>query len=211
MQKATEALAREHRTIEKVVVVMGRVLEQLSSGRNIDAEILRDLLDFFRIFCDQYHRGREESYLFPLLEAKGVPPTGCPIAVLREEHGNSQLLVDDLSSSVADYLADRQSSTSELIGALQNLVTFFPAHIWKEEYLLLPMAEKVLSAADQEKLLQQFDLAELDMGGSINSEFEALADHLSERAESCPRCSGARPTQPFGIGMVWDAVARHDR
>ncbi len=195
MQKATEVLTREHRTIEKVVVVMGRILEQLGSGRSIDAEILRDLLDFFRIFCDQFHQGREESYLFPLLEARGVPSTSCPIEVLREEHGNSPLLVDDLSSAVADYLANRQSSTLKLIDTLQNLVTFLPAHLWKEEYLLLPMAEKILSAADQEKLLQQFDLAELDMGGSINSEFEALADNLSERVGSCPRCSGGRPTQ----------------
>ncbi len=192
MTNATEALEREHRTIEKVLAVMARVQKQLSLNHDVDAEILRDLLEFMRIFCDQYHQAREESYLFPLLEERGIPATGCPIAVLKSEHGKILGLVNDLSESTAVYLADHRLGKAKLKEALDNLVGFFPGHIWKEDYLLFPMAEKVLSSSDQEMLLQQFDLAELDLGGRINEEFEALAENLSSRVDCCPQCVSPR-------------------
>ncbi|MDT8068123.1 MAG: hemerythrin domain-containing protein [Terriglobia bacterium] len=189
MTNAMETLEREHRTIEKVLAVMARVQEQLDLKHDINAEILRDLLQFMRIFCDQYHQAREEGYLFPLLEERGIPATGCPIAVLKSEHGKILRLVNELSESTAAYLADGHSGRSNLKEALHNLMSFFPEHIWKEDYLLFPMAEKVLSPSDQEILLRQFALAELDLGGRINEEFEALAENLSERVECCPQCS----------------------
>ena len=189
MTNATEVLEREHRTIEKVLAVMARVQEQLNLGHDIDAEILRDILQFMRIFCDQHHQAREESYLFPMLEARGVPPMGCPLAILKGEHEKILRLVNVLSESTAGYLADRRVGKPNLKEALHRLVVLFPEHIWKEDYLLFPMAEKVLSASEQETLLQQFDLAELDLGGRINEEFEALAENLSTRAGSCPQCS----------------------
>ena len=192
MTNATETLEREHRIIEKVLAAMTRILEQLDLNRNIDGEILRDLLDFMRVFCDQYHQAREESYLFPMLEAKGIPATGCPIAVLKGEHIKIFRLVEEFSAAAAPYLVEASSGRSSLRQAIHNLVTFFPAHIWKEEYLLFPMAEKILSASDQETLLQQFDLAEMDMGGAISPAFEALAENLSERVGRCPQCSASR-------------------
>lgn len=192
MTNATTTLEHEHRTIEKVLAVMARLHEQLDLYHDIDPEILRDLLQFMRIFCDQYHQAREESYLFPLLEARGIPVTGCPMAVLKSEHVKILHLVNELSDSTAAYLGDQRVGRAALKEAFQNLVAFFPGHIWREDYLLFPMAEKVLSPSDQEILLQQFDLAELDLGGRINEEFEALAENLSTRVESCPQCAASR-------------------
>ncbi len=192
MTTATEALEREHRTIEKVLAVMARLQEQVALDHAVEPEVLRDLLQFMRIFCDQYHQAREESYLFSLLEERGIPATGCPIATLKSEHGTILRLVNELSESTAAYLADRRLGKLNLKEALHKLVTFFPGHIWKEDYLLFPMAEKVLSSSDQEMLLEQFDVAEFDMGGRVNEEFEALAENLSSRVGSCPQCIGHR-------------------
>lgn len=192
MTNATKTLEREHRTIEKVLAVMARLQEQLDLNHDLDAEILRDLLQFMRIFCDQYHQAREESYLFPLLEERGIPVTGFPMEVLKNEHGKILHLVNMLSESTAVYLSDRCLGKQNLKEAFRNLVIFFPEHIWREDYLLFPMAEKVLSSSDQEMLLQQFDLAELDLGGRINEEFEALAENLSRRVGCCPQCDAPR-------------------
>ncbi len=170
---------------------MDRVVEQLDLNREIVGEVLRDLLDFMRVFCDQFHNSREESYLFPTLEARGVPMSGCPIAVLKGEHVRIRRLVEEFSSAVADYLGNRELGMRGMSEALHNIGTFLPAHLWKEEYLLLPMAEKVLSASDQQTVLEQLDLAELDMGGQINSGFETLAENLSVRVGVCPQCAAA--------------------
>jgi hemerythrin-like domain-containing protein len=56
------------------------------------------------------------------------------------------------------------------------LAEFFPDHIWKEDYLLLPMAEKVLSAEDKRSLANSLHLIESMKG--------AEAQHALERFSS---------------------------
>ena len=160
MGKATEALEREHQVIQKAVAVMARMVDQLELKHSIEADLLRDLVQFMRVFGDQCHHGKEESYLFPLLEKRGVPATGCPLSALKGEHVKGRQLMADLASAAATYIADEESGRLSLIQVLQSLITLYPAHIWKEDYLLFPMATKVLSGEDDELLLQQFVVVE---------------------------------------------------
>ena len=81
MGKATEALEREHQVIQKAVAVMARVADQLELKHAVEADLLQDLVQFMRVFDDQCHHGKEETYLFPLLESRGVPTEGTPDAM----------------------------------------------------------------------------------------------------------------------------------
>ena len=188
MRKATEALEREHKVIQKVVAVMVQLVAQLELRHAVDANVLRDLLQFMRIFSDQCHHGKEESYFFPYLESKGVPATGCPLSALKGEHAKSRQLMDHLNSAAAAYIADSEKGRLTLIQVLQSLVALYPAHIWKEDYLLFPMADKILSDADLELLLRQFETAEKGLGTDTHDTFERLADDLSRRIDHCPQC-----------------------
>jgi hemerythrin-like domain-containing protein len=73
MLRATDSLEQEHRTIEKIVRVIGVLADELAENREIDGDILRDLCRFLRVYGHQCHHGKEESYLFPMLESHGVP------------------------------------------------------------------------------------------------------------------------------------------
>ena len=64
---------------------------------------------------------------------------------------------------------------------LRNLVQFYPAHIWKEEYLLFPMARKVLSDEDDERLLKEFRSVESDIYAYAHERYEQLATELEIR------------------------------
>jgi hemerythrin-like domain-containing protein len=187
--KATESLEREHESIQKAVAVMSRLVEQLELKHLVEADLLRDLIQFMRVFGDQCHHGKEDSYLFPLLEQRGVPAAGCPLAVLKAEHVKGRHLMDDLALASAAYIADKENGRLGLIHALQSLVTLYPAHIWKEDYLLFPMATKVLSSEDDELLLQQFTVAESGLGSHAHGTYEALADAMTQRVGECPQCS----------------------
>lgn len=189
MGKATESLEREHESIQKAVAVMSRIIEQLELKHSVEADLLQDLIQFMRVFGNQCHHGKEESYLFPLLEQRGVPATGCPLAVLKSEHVKGRQMMGELASASAAYIADRESGRLGLIGALQSLVTLYPAHIWKEDYLLFPMATKVLSGEDDELLLQQFAVAESGLGSHAHGTYEALAEAMTQRVGECPQCS----------------------
>jgi hemerythrin-like domain-containing protein len=181
MEKATQVLEHEQKIIRKVMTVMAELLEQLEARRTIDADLLRDIVQFMRIFCDQCHHAKQQSYLFPLLESKGMPTAGNPITDLQKEHQKGRLLTGELSLACSIYIADQGTGRLRLMQALHGLVTLYGAHMWKEEYFLLPMADKILSAEDHKMLVHQFRAAESDIGVDAHCAYEALAEDLQKR------------------------------
>lgn len=181
MLRAVESLEREHRTIEKVIRVVSVLVEELTDSRKVDDDLLRDLCRFLRVYSNQCHHGKEESYLFPELEAYGVPVEGCPLGALRHEHERSRMLTQALAQAASAYSADPYSGRQAFLEVLRELATFYPAHIWKEEYLLFPLAAKVLSADDDNQLLQNFASVESDIFSDAHQTYEQLAANLAER------------------------------
>lgn len=173
--KATETLEHEHRVIEQVASACGVCAEVLRGGTKVPTDVLESIVDFFRQYGDRYHRQAEEA-LLSLLRDKGVPAGACPIVVINYENEKRKTLVDQLSSAVSAYVESSGAVSETLINTLQALAEFFPDHIWKEDYLLLPMAEKVLSEEDKRSLAVSLHL--------IDSMKGAEAQHAIERFSS---------------------------
>jgi hemerythrin-like domain-containing protein len=188
MEKATQVLEHEQKIIRKVMTVMGQILEQLEARCTVDADLLRDVVQFMRIFCDQCHHGKQQSYLFPLLESKGMPTAGCPMTDLKRELEKGRLLTGELSLACSTYIATQGTGRLRLMQALQGLVTLYDAHMWKEEYFLFPMADKMLSAEDHELLVRQFRAAESDIAVGAHCAFETLAEDLQKRVGLTEQC-----------------------
>jgi hemerythrin-like domain-containing protein len=170
--KATETLEHEHRVIEEVASACGVCAEVLRGGTKVPIDVLESIVDFFRKYGNRYHRQAEEA-LLSVLHDKGVPTAACPIVVINYENQKRQTLVDQLTSAVNAYVESGGAVRETLASTLQALAEFFPDHIWKEEYLLLPMAEKVLSEEDRNSLADSLNL--------IDSMKGAEARHAVER------------------------------
>jgi hemerythrin-like domain-containing protein len=188
MEKATQVLEHEQKIIRKVIMVMAYILEQLEARRTVDADLLRDVVQFIRIFCDQCHHAKQESYLFPLLESKGMPRAGNPVTDLKREHEKGRLLTGELSLACSEYIANQGTGRVSLMHALHAILVFYGTHMWKEKYFLLPIADKMLSAHDHEHLMHQFRAAESDIGLDAHSAYEALAEDLQNRVARCEQC-----------------------
>jgi hemerythrin-like domain-containing protein len=170
--KATETLEHEHRVIEEVASACGVCAEVLRGGTKVPTDVLESIVDFFRKYGDRYHRQAEEA-LLSVLHDKGVPTAACPIVVINYENQKRQTLVNQLTSAFIAYVESGGAVRETLVSTLQALAEFFPDHIWKEEYLLLPMAEKVLSEGDKNSLADSLNL--------IGSMKGAEARHAVER------------------------------
>ena len=179
-RKPTEELEHEHRIIQQVVGGMAVLVEKLESGKEIDAAVLTDLFEFMRTFGDKCHHGKEEIYLFKLLEKKGVPVSGCPLAVLLHEHEKGRNLLADLKLTSETYIRTPGAGREALIGTLRRLIELYPSHIWKEDYLLFPMADKILSDTEQEELSARFEQHESEIGIDVHHGFEQLAGRILE-------------------------------
>jgi hemerythrin-like domain-containing protein len=73
MPSAILVLRKEHDAILKMLSAMEEAARRIESGKPVAPETLESLLEFFRLFADRCHHGKEEDLLFPLLESRGLP------------------------------------------------------------------------------------------------------------------------------------------
>ncbi len=178
IEKPTDILEKEHRVIERAVAAMMRAADDLEAGHEVDVKLLSSIVVFMRGYADRIHQGKEEADLFPLLVAKGIPSEGWPIAALMAEHRRGRALVGEFVHALAAYARDSSSGRADLVQKLRELTDLYPDHIWKEDYLLFPMTNSVLSLGDQETLRKDFEAAEGALDAEIHRQFEQWTPDL---------------------------------
>ena len=184
---ATESLELEHRKLARVADACEILADELLQGSKIPANILESLADFLRLYAEQYHR-QEEKWLFGMLRQKGVPAETWLVAGLSRENDKLKVLVDQLGNAVDAYSSADVLMTGSLADILRSLAELYQDHIWKEDYLLLPMADKILSDADQQVLTETFHAIE----GNFGAEAHRSIARLSAAIKTCPLCSSDR-------------------
>jgi len=183
VKKPTEILEEEHHIIQAMVGVMAALGEDLEKGKDIEPGILRDVIEFMQVFGDKCHHGKEENHLFPLLEKKGVPVNGCPLGILVHDHQSARKLVTDLASAGDAYEKEAEWAREVLRASLNGLVNLYPGHIWKEDYLLFPMTDKILTSEEQHNLLEKFELVEMTIGKDVHQRFEQMVEKLTGQVQ----------------------------
>ncbi len=184
MIKPTEILENEHRIIAKVVGAAPILADRLETGQTVDMKMLQEIVGFMHTFADKCHQGKEEEMLFPALVHKGVPMQGCPVGVLTAEHTKGRILVKELSESVAAFQGGDSRAKEAIIKTLRGIAALYPNHIWKEDYLLFPLTNKVLSSEEQQNLFQRFEQVEERIGHDTHQHYEQFAEGLSESTQN---------------------------
>jgi hemerythrin-like domain-containing protein len=87
-------------------------------------------------------------------------------------------LVSELAAAVEAFGRGDASARDALIKSLRGITELYPNHIWKEDYLLFPMANKVLGPAEQKDLLEKFAQVETEIGRDAHHRFEQMAREL---------------------------------
>jgi len=178
---AVEMLEAEHRVIQRMVAGMSVLADQLEGGEPVDVSLLESIVAFLRTFADRLHHGKEESFLFPALIRRGVPAQGCPIGGLTMEHQKGRVMVGELADAIRGYAAGEPPARENLVKSLRALVAFYPSHIWKEDYLLFPLAGKVLTPEDQQELMDKFETVERELGLDVHEGFDKMTAELERK------------------------------
>lgn len=174
-----EMLEAEHRVILKIVGTLGVLADAFEAGRRVQAQTLRDLVEFMRTFADRCHHGKEEAHLFPALASHGVPTQGCPIGGLTHEHQKGRTLVAELDQATqAHFKQSTPEAKAEIVRCLRGLAALYPNHLWKEDYMVFPMSVRMLTEADNAELQRKFEAVEAEIGSEVHHRMEALAEKL---------------------------------
>lgn len=179
MPTATEILRHEHDAILKMISATEEVARRLDRGTRVRPEILGNLLEFFRLFADRCHHGKEEALLFPLLESKGLPRQGGPIGVMLHEHDEGRGFIKQMAEAAEAYKTAPESAGPRWAEPARNYSALLRAHIDKENNILFRIAEQILSPDEQARLAEDFEKVEVEkMGAGTHERLHAMMDQL---------------------------------
>lgn len=131
---------------KKILEGLTALQEAVSAA--IDKEAVKIFLDFTREFAEPHHH-KEEEVLFPKLEEKGIPNEGGPIGMMLLEHDSKRGYVKALSEALTE---GNNEKIKENALAIVNLMR---DHIYKEDNILYPCAEDVLSEEEMSSLYEK--------------------------------------------------------
>ncbi len=155
--KALQQLKNEHGPLRKQMDAFFVQAKQViameeSSSRLLEMTELRRLVVEFERELGP-HSEREEGILFPAMVKYIGRETG-PIAVMEYEH-------DQAKKNLASFLAHTEDITEGM--DMRNIANYavqayliLTDHFMKEERVLFPMAQQMLTLEEKEELLSQF-------------------------------------------------------
>ncbi len=175
---AIKQMTVEHRYIETVVKSLRHAASALDQGRRLNAQKLRDAVEFLRIYADLRHHQREEAIFFPVLVKRGVPAQGCPLGGLNHEHGKGRALVSALDEWITFYEQQRPGADIELRQTLQAIADLYEKHLWMEDAMVFPMARRLITASDNRELKQRFADLDVQIGVETIQRLEKFSESL---------------------------------
>ena len=182
MNTATATLRTEHEAIISMLDATEVVARNISSGTLPSAETLQGLLEFFKVFADRCHHGKEEDLLFPLLETKGLPRSHGPIGVMLHEHEQGRELIRRMTAAADQFSGGNLDAAEGWALAAGAYAMLLRAHIQKENNILFMMAEGMLTGAEQSALAADFEKLEVEkLGEGTHARLHRLMHQL--RAE----------------------------
>ena len=183
---ATAILRKEHDAILQMLDVSETLAQRLSAGMAVEPERLTEMLEFFQIFADRCHHGKEEDLLFPLLERKGLLRAGGPVGVMLDEHEQGRALVRSMNESARGFREREATAGRRYADASRRYAALLRQHIDKENQILFLLADRLLSAAEQDELVEAFERVEAEkIGAGTHERLHALMQKLSASLLPC--------------------------
>lgn len=177
----TEILKHEHKIVLLVLEGAAREAAAIYDTGMIDDEKLNRMVDFFQNFVDRCHHAKEEKHLFPRLQLRDSSKVSSPIEVMLSEHEEGRLRVNAISGAIDPACVGDPPAVAALHENLSAYVELLRAHIEKENNVLFPMADHILSADDQRELVAAFELIETEeLGEGTHEKYHQLAHDLAD-------------------------------
>jgi DUF438 domain-containing protein len=169
-------LMDDHQATEKVLTAVERML---AASASLDKKVLASALAYLTEYADKCHNRKEEDHLFPLIESRGIPREGGPLAVMLAEHEQSRALLGRLKPLIDSYVSGTQSAIEPLRETFSEYAALLKSHYWKENDILFPMALRHLSQEDGAELITGFEKTEAALGDDARARYHRLADEIA--------------------------------
>ena len=176
-----EQLQEEHQGITLMLKILEKVCVKMEAQEKVNPDHLERIVEFFRVFADKCHHGKEEDLLFPEMEKAGIPRERGPIGVMLAEHTQGRAFVRGMGEAASRYKQDDPRGRIDFVEKARNYISLLTQHIQKENNMLFPMGDRILAKKTQGKLVEGFENLEREkIGAGTHEALHQLLHHLQE-------------------------------
>jgi hemerythrin-like domain-containing protein len=169
----------EHRLIERMIALLDREVGRINAGGKVNPGFLMVAVDFIRTYADRTHHGKEEDILFRDLAKKELSPEHKKtMDELFEEHRSARKIVARLVSARESYVAGDSKASKDIVACLQELASFYPVHIEKEDKHFFYPCLEYFSKVEQDAMLEEFWEFDRKL---IHEKYQKTVDELEQR------------------------------
>jgi hemerythrin-like domain-containing protein len=181
--EATDVLMEEHRIIERLLDSLDLAADRLESGKPVRPGFFIEAAEFIRGFADGCHHRKEEGFLFPALEAAGMPRDGGPVGVMLHEHDTGRALTKAMREA-AERLQDGDAPAKSAVAEnARGYAALLRQHIQKENMILFRMADRFIQGAARDQLTAAFAQVEREeTGAGVHEKYLGMLDGLEREA-----------------------------
>jgi hemerythrin-like domain-containing protein len=151
-------LMTEHRLIERMVAQLKNEFSRIQAIQEVNPRFIEVATDFFRVYADICHHGKEEHILFSELNEKPLSPEHrAMMEELIHEHVFARTIVKELIEYNKSYEHGNTDVLPNIVHTLDLVTSFYPSHIEKEDkHFFLPSME-YFSREEQDHMLEAFN------------------------------------------------------
>jgi hemerythrin-like domain-containing protein len=181
MATATEPLAAlysEHRSIAAVLAALEALVRERRDRRaKIDPRVFRAALYYLDVFAEREHHPKEEQALFARLRSR-TREADAVLDELGREHESGERAMRELEQALVRFEEGGDAEFPAFAAAVERFIGRYREHMRKEERDVMPLARRVLDAADWAAIEAAFAAHRDPLAGAGTDDYDALFQRI---------------------------------
>jgi hemerythrin-like domain-containing protein len=182
--KSTVLLRDEHRIIQLFLSAAELEIATIRKSHRLNREKLHCILDFLTNYVGWAHHNKEEKYLFVKIKERCREDMSIPVAVMVHEHAEGRSRIRTIQEAVT-VAGNDEAAAAKIADSFADYVHFMNNHINKENKVIFPLADRLLTSLDQLVLAEKFakvDREVLDEGAKLK--YHQLAQNIFNQPDT---------------------------
>ena len=181
-QDITQRLKDEHQLILRMLALLERNALLTEGGSFKDYRFYLDGVDFIRNYADRFHHAKEEDILFEALIENGMPRANSPVAAMLMEHDQGRAFVRGMEEAATRALNGEADQDGAIVSNARGYLELLREHISKEDEILYPLAERVLSPEKRLPIIEGYQRAVEKAAPGLEEHYRAVVEGYERQA-----------------------------
>jgi hemerythrin-like domain-containing protein len=185
-------LKSEHRSLAVILAALKELARKVEEEAvQPDFRVFRAMLRYIDEYPERLHHPKEDAIIFERLASRSAEARRL-VTELRSEHVAGARLIRDLERAMLFFEDRYPAGKFDFRVAVDDYAAFHFAHMRKEEEALLPLAARLLDAADWAAINAAFAQNSDPVSGVAEKDLRALFSRIAHLAPA-----------PVGLGEPW--------